>query len=76
MVTVSAAVVVCVRLPLTPVMVSVNVPFAPFTAVCTVSVEVAVAGLGVNVAVDPERRPLTLRVTEPLKPLAGAMVTV
>jgi hypothetical protein len=75
LVTVSFAVVVWFRLPLTPVMVSVKVPLTPFT-VCTVSVDVVLAGLGVNLAVDPEGCPVTLRVTDPLKPFRLAMVTV
>src|SRR5713101_5891076 len=74
-VTVSVAVVVCTRLPLTPVMLSVKVPLTP-VAVCTRSVELVVAGLDVNVAVAPKGWPLTPRLTDPLKPLRGAMVTV
>ena len=75
MVTVSFAVVVRFKLPLTPVMVSVKVPLTPLT-VCTVSVEVVVAGLGVNVAVDPEGWPVTFKVTDPLKLFRLVMVTV
>jgi hypothetical protein len=55
-------------------MVSVKLPLTPVT-VCTVSVELVVAGLGENVAVDPGGWPVTLRVTAPLKPLLGVMVT-
>ena len=75
MVTFSVALVVCVRLPLTPWIVSVKLPRTPPT-VCTLSVELVVAGLGVNVAVDPEGSPATLRLTDPLKPLLGVIVTV
>jgi hypothetical protein len=43
--------------------------------VLIVSVDGPVAGLGLNVTVDPEGWPLRLRVTDPLEPLAGAIVT-
>ncbi len=46
--------VVWLRLPLTPVIVSVKIPFGPVGDVVTVSVEVVVAGLGVNLTVEPE----------------------
>ena len=74
-VTVSVAVVVRVSPPLTPVIVSVKVPFAPDT-VCTLIVDVVVAGFEVNVTLDLAGLPLMLRVTDPLKPLLGVMVTV
>ena len=48
MVTFSVALVVCVRLPLTPWIVSVKLPRTPPT-VCTLSVELVVAGLGAQV---------------------------
>ncbi len=41
-----------------------------------VSVAVPVAGLGVNVAVDPAGWPVRLSVTDPLKPFVGTIVTV
>jgi hypothetical protein len=44
--------------------------------VLIVSVDVPVAGLGVNVTVDPAGWPLRLSVTDPLKPFAGVIVTV
>jgi hypothetical protein len=69
-------VVVCIRPPLVPVIVSGNVPGAVFDLVEMVSVEVDVAGFGLNEAVVRLGRPLTLRLTEPLKPLIGEMVTV
>ena len=47
-----------------------------FESVLTVSVEVPVAGLGVKVTVDPEGWPVTLRVTPPLKPFDGVIITV
>ena len=58
-----------------PVIVGVKVPLTPVT-VCTLSVEVAVAGFGVNVAVEPAGRPPTERVTDPVKAPIGVMVTV
>ena len=72
----------CVKLPLVPVMVKVNVPVELFLAVVTVRVEVdefgdvTVTGLGLNVPVLFEGRPVTLKLTEPLNPLVGARVTV
>jgi len=44
--------------------------------VLIVSVDVPVAGLGVNVTVDPDGWPLRLSVTDPLKPFDGVIVTV
>ena len=44
--------------------------------VCTVSVDLAVPGFGVNLTVDPEGCPVRLRVTAPPKPWDGVMVTV
>jgi len=63
-------------------MVKVNAPVGLFLAVVTVRVEfdelgdVTVTGLGLNVPVSPEGKPLTLKVTEPLNPFVGARVTV
>ena len=74
--TLSVAEAVCVRMPLLPVMVSVKVPLGPDDDVFTVSVEVVLAGFGVNVTVDPEGRPPRVRETDPLKPFAGAIVTM
>ena len=67
-------VVVCVRLPLTPVIVSVLVPTGVVAAVVTESVVVPVAGLGVKLPPAPAGNPLTLNVTCPVKPLLGFMV--
>jgi hypothetical protein len=44
--------------------------------VLIVSVDVPVAGLGLNVTVDPDGWPLRLNVTDPLKPFVGTIVTV
>jgi hypothetical protein len=41
-----------------------------------VSVDEPVAGLAVNVTMDPDGWPVRLSVTEPLKPFAGVIVTV
>jgi hypothetical protein len=43
--------------------------------VLTVRVEDAVAGLGLKLALARDGRPLTLKVTVPVKPLLGVMVT-
>ncbi len=67
--------VVWLTLPLAPVIVSVKVPFGPVGDVVTLSVEVMVAGLGVNVTVEPEGWPVRLSVSAPPKPLDGAIVT-
>ena len=74
--TVNVAWVVCVRLPLIPVMVSVKVPLGPVADGVTLRVELVVAGLGVNETLAPEGWPLRLRVTDPLKPLDGLIATV
>lgn len=70
------AVVAWLKLPLTPVIVSVKVPLGPVADVVTLSVEVVVAGSGVSVTVEPEGWPPTLSVTVPPKPLDGVIVTV
>src|ERR1700682_6007651 len=62
--------------PPTPVIVSVLVPSGMALLVVTDSVDVVVAGAGVNVPDAPVGRPLTERATEPLNPLEGVMVTV
>ena len=67
--TTSATVVVCVRAPLTPVIVSVYVTRR--RACCSSSprgLMDVVAGFGVKLPLAPLGNPLTLRVTWPLKP--------
>ena len=64
------------RLPFTPVIVSVYVRLVLLDKVLTVRVDADVAGFGVKVTVDPEGCPVRLNVTEPLKPLTGWMVTL
>src|SRR5262249_13992141 len=67
---------VCVRPPLVPLIVSVNVPVRALREVLIDRVEVEAAGLGENEALVREGNPLTLRLTEPVKPLPGVIVTV
>jgi hypothetical protein len=61
-------VVLCVRLPDLPVMVTVNVPRRAVALAARVSVLVAVAGLGVKDALTPLGIPEADRVTGPAKP--------
>ena len=71
-------VVLCVRLPLVPVMVNVNVPVGVAGAVVTVIVEVPAPGtdVGLNAAVAPAGNPLTENVTAPLNPFTAATAGV
>lgn len=69
-------VVVWVREPETPVMVTVRVPVVAVLLAVRVRVLVPVAGLGLNAAVTPVPRPLAERVTLPAKPLLGVTVIV
>jgi hypothetical protein len=71
-------VVVCVKLPDVPVMVTVVVPVVavPLDVNVRVLVLVLVVGLGLNVAVTPLGKPEWERETLPVKPLEGVMVTV
>ena len=73
-VTTRVAVVVCIRLPLTPVMVSVYVPAGVVLAVVTDSEDVEVVGLVVKVPFAPVGSPLMLNVTWPENPLLGVTV--
>ena len=72
----------CERLPLVPLIVSVYVPVGALRFAVTVSVEVpvppdvSVTGFGLNLLLVRLGRPVTLRVTAPLKPLADARFTV
>ena len=70
--------VVCVRLPLVPVIVSGKVPVGEFAGVETVSVDVPdpVTVGGLNVPVAPAGNPLTENVTVPLNALVPATVVV
>src|SRR5579859_2339834 len=76
--TVSVAMALWLRLPLIPVIVSVEFPTGVPEVVCTVSVEepAPAIGFGLKVAVAPTGNPLTVRLTLPLKPLTAVVVTV
>jgi hypothetical protein len=66
-----------VRVLLTPVMVRVYEPVRVVALVVTDKVElVPVVLAGLNVAVAPLGNPLTLNVTDPVKPPVRVMVTV
>jgi len=77
-VTTSVTVVLCVRLPLLPVMISVYVPGGVEALVVTVIVEepLVVIVPGLNEADAPMGKPLALNVTVPVNPPAGVTVTV
>ena len=77
--TLSVTVAVCTAVPLVPVM--VNVEFAPGVAAVVLTVIVVVPAppvivAGLNEAVAPAGKPLTLGVTVPVKPFTAATVTV
>jgi len=74
--TVRLSVVVFVNVPDVPVTVTVTVPVAAVALAVKVSVLVVVAGLGLKDAVTPLGKPDAERVTLPLKPFSGVMVTV
>ncbi len=74
--TVSPTVVVRVSTPLTPVMVIVLLPPGVAAVVVTTSVVEAAAGFGVNSAVAPAGRPLTLKATSPVNPPPGVIEIV
>jgi hypothetical protein len=74
--TVNATAVVCVKLPETPVMITVAVPAAAVLETVSVSVLVAVVLAGLNDAVTPLGNPLAERLTAPAKPLLGDTVIV
>lgn len=70
-VTVRLTEVVCVKLPDTPVMVTVDVPVVAVALAVNVSVLDEVVGFGLNAAVTPLGNPVALKVTLPEKPLTG-----
>src|SRR5260370_32685927 len=76
--TTNVTVVVCVKLPLVPVMASVGLPVGVELLVETVSVEVPepLTEVGLNVAVASVGKPLALRATLPLKPFTAVTVAV
>jgi hypothetical protein len=77
-VTVKPTVVVCLRPPLVPVMVSVYALVDVDLFVFTLRIELPEGDteVGLNVAVVPAGRPLTLKVTVPLNPPDAAADTV
>ena len=74
--TVRLNVVVFVKLPDMPVMVTGTVPVAAVALAVSVNVLVEVVGFGLNPAVTPLGRPEALKVTLPLKPFTGLTVMV
>lgn len=74
--TVSLRVVLAVKLPDTPEMVTVTVPVAAVEVADKVSVLVLEVGFGLNAAVTPLGKPEAERVTLPLKPPTSATVIV
>jgi hypothetical protein len=76
MFTVSATVVVSVRVPEVPVIVTVTGPplVAVLLAVKVSTLVPVVVGLGLKLAVTPLGNPLAARVTPPLNPFAGVTV--
>jgi hypothetical protein len=77
-VTTKLTVVVCVTLPLTPVIVTVDVPAGVLPAVVTVSVELPapVTVAGAKLAVAPVGSPLALSVTTPANPFNAPIFAV
>ena len=73
---VSATVVVCVRLPEVPVIVTVAKPAVAVLAAVSVKILLPVVLAGLNDAVTPAGRPLATKATEPLKLLMPATVIV
>ena len=70
--TVKPTVVVCVKLPDVPVIVTVAVPVVALALAVKVSVLELVEGFGLNAAVTPLGKPVAEKVTLPLKPFVGA----
>jgi len=75
-VTVRVRVVVFVKLPDVPLIVTVTVPVIAALLAESVKVLPPVAGLGANNEVTPPRRPKTDKLTLPLKPFCGVIVMV
>ena len=75
-VTTSVTDVAWLRLPLTPVIVTLYVPVGVLVEVVTDIVEVEVVGFGLNVAAAPAGSPLALSVTLPVNPPDCVIVMV
>jgi len=77
-VTLRVVVAVLVSEPLVPLMVRVKLPVGVLVAVAMVSVELlpALTEAGLSEAVAPAGRPLTLKLTEPVKPPIALVLTV
>jgi len=69
-------VVVCVTLPLIPVIVRVDVPTGVLAVVVTVKVELPATVAGEKLAVAPVGSPLALKAMEPEKPENAVVLTV
>jgi hypothetical protein len=69
-------VVLFVKLPEVPVMVTVAGPATAVLVADSVNVLVLAAGLGLKAAVTPVGKPIADKVTVPLKPFSGATVMV
>ena len=76
--TVKVTFAVCDKLPLVPVIVSVDAPSGVELAVATLSVDEPepLIEAGLKLAVAPEGKPLALKATVPLNPFCAAMLTV
>jgi hypothetical protein len=74
--TVRATVVVWVRAPEVPVIVTVDIPAVAVPLAVSVKTLVAVVGFVPNEGVTPLGKPAAERVTLPVKPLCGVTVTV
>ena len=76
--TTKLTVVVCVKLPLVPLIVSVDVPTGVLPLVVTVSVDVPVpvTVAGEKPAVAPAGNPLALSATAPVNPFKAPMLVV
>jgi hypothetical protein len=72
--TVSLSIVVLLRVPELPVMVSAALPVAAVALAVSASVLLEVAGFGLNEAVTPLGKPEAVRLTSELNPLTGVIV--
>src|SRR6266849_6998415 len=68
--------VVCVRLPLVPVIVTGKLPVEVVAPALTVIVAESVAGVGLKLALAPVGKPAALKLIAPVKPPDGEMFTV